>query len=448
MSSGRVLFVVFDEPGHVNPTFHLAKALRGRGYAVSYAALDPPTGSPSMADHIRAQGFGFRHFATLFDGAPAHDLRQYGKVTPRADARRWLDALRGWMGASLVAEDPPDVCIVDIVLTVLALPLRKAGIPTLMLSTSLSSRRHDGLPPLDSALQPGRSPLFALRTAAAWWRLAARRRVDALRVRRTNAINTYDLCAGAMRQLAPVAGIDFSAIAFDALFLPLWDWPTLVAAPAELEFPGAIPRGAIHLGASIDLERSEPAFAFDQLDASKRMVLCTFGSQTQLYPDLGDFIERLAAAAARLPGHQLVIAAGVHAQVVATRVRAPNAIVVPRLPQLALLARASLLLTHGGLSSVKESLWFDVPMIIDPRVNDQRGNAARVAHRGAGVVLPSRTAAPSKLAALIARVDADTALRARTAALGARIRASESGLEDGIRAITNLTTDAPARRAT
>lgn len=434
MSAGRVLFVVFDEPGHVNPTFALAKALRARGHAVSYAALDPPVGSTSMADHVRAQGFGFRHFATLFDGAPARELRQYGKLTPRDDARRWRDALRRWMAAALAADDRPDVCIVDIVLTVLALPLRKAGIPTLMLSTSLASRRHGGLPPLDSPLQPG-SPLFALRAAAAWWRLAARRRVDALKAQRAGAIPTYDLCARAIRELAPAAGLDASAIAFDALFLPLLDAPTLVAAPAELEFPGASSPGTIHLGACIDLERSEPDFTFDTLDPRKRLVLCTFGSQTQLYPDLGDFVERLAAAAAHLPGHQLVIAAGDHARAVAARVRAGHAIVVPRLPQLALLARAALLLTHGGLSSVKESLWFDVPMIIDPRVNDQRGNAARVVHRGAGVVLPSRTAPPAELAALIARVDADAALRARTAALGARIRAPGSGLEDGLRAV-------------
>src|SRR5439155_2876258 len=64
-----------------------------------------------------------------------------------------------------------------------------------------------------------------------------------------------------------------------------------------------------------------------------------------------------------------------------------NAVVVPFAPQLTLLDRASLLVTHAGLNTALEGLARGLPMLCIPVTNDQPGVARRVEWLGAGEVL-------------------------------------------------------------
>jgi zeaxanthin glucosyltransferase len=63
-----------------------------------------------------------------------------------------------------------------------------------------------------------------------------------------------------------------------------------------------------------------------------------------------------------------------------------NAIIVKRAPQLDLLKRASVCITHAGLNTVLESLAQGVPQVAIPVAFDQPGVAARIAHHRTGVV--------------------------------------------------------------
>jgi zeaxanthin glucosyltransferase len=66
-------------------------------------------------------------------------------------------------------------------------------------------------------------------------------------------------------------------------------------------------------------------------------------------------------------------------------VRIPsNTIVVRSAPQIELLRRAALGITHAGLNTVLESLARGVPMVAIPIGYDQPGVAARIAHHGVG----------------------------------------------------------------
>jgi len=67
-----------------------------------------------------------------------------------------------------------------------------------------------------------------------------------------------------------------------------------------------------------------------------------------------------------------------------------NPIVVGYAPQLEILKRAALVITHAGLNTVLESLAEGVPMVAVPLGNDQPGVAARVKVRGVGLVVPPR----------------------------------------------------------
>src|SRR6266446_223898 len=63
-----------------------------------------------------------------------------------------------------------------------------------------------------------------------------------------------------------------------------------------------------------------------------------------------------------------------------------NTIVVQRAPQLELLKKTAVCITHAGLNTVLESLAQGVPQLAIPIAFDQPGVAARIAHKKTGVV--------------------------------------------------------------
>jgi len=78
-----------------------------------------------------------------------------------------------------------------------------------------------------------------------------------------------------------------------------------------------------------------------------------------------------------------------------------NAYVTAWAPQLEVLARSSLFITHGGLSSVREAIYHAVPMVVVPFWNDGFGNAARIAYHHIGLVARMKSISASVIAAAI-----------------------------------------------
>lgn len=64
-----------------------------------------------------------------------------------------------------------------------------------------------------------------------------------------------------------------------------------------------------------------------------------------------------------------------------------NFIVQSYVPQLEILQRAKLFVTHGGMNSTSEGLYYGVPLIVLPQSADQPYLARRVAELGAGIHL-------------------------------------------------------------
>jgi MGT family glycosyltransferase len=79
-------------------------------------------------------------------------------------------------------------------------------------------------------------------------------------------------------------------------------------------------------------------------------------------------------------------------------------IVVPFAPQLELLARASLTITHAGMNTALETLAYGVPAVAIPVGNDQPGVAARLKWSGAGEFLPLSKLRADRLRGLVERV--------------------------------------------
>jgi MGT family glycosyltransferase len=99
-------------------------------------------------------------------------------------------------------------------------------------------------------------------------------------------------------------------------------------------------------------------------------------------------------------------------------------LVVDYAPQLALLDRAAVAITHAGLNTVLGSISRGVPMVAMPRSADQPGNAARIAYSGAGLCASFHHGTPEELRSVIQRVLSDERFRRRAKELGQAMRSA------------------------
>ena len=99
-----------------------------------------------------------------------------------------------------------------------------------------------------------------------------------------------------------------------------------------------------------------------------------------------DVFRTIVAAVAKNKNLQLVLSIGDQIDPKRIGPVPNNAIVVNRAPQLELLKRATVCITHAGLNTVLESLAQGVPQLAIPITYDQPGVAARIAHKRTGVV--------------------------------------------------------------
>ncbi len=168
--------------------------------------------------------------------------------------------------------------------------------------------------------------------------------------------------------------------------------------PAAFDFPRRnLPACFQYAGPFLDAGREPVAFPWERLE-NKPIVYVSFGT---LQNGREVPFEAVADACAGLDV-QLVISAG-GGQLPQCRL-AGSPLVVRYSPQIELLKRCRLFVTHAGLNSVLESLHAGVPMVAIPVTNDQPAVAARVKRTGTGEVIPSNRLTPNRLRAAITRV--------------------------------------------
>jgi zeaxanthin glucosyltransferase len=138
--------------------------------------------------------------------------------------------------------------------------------------------------------------------------------------------------------------------------------------------------------------------------------------------------ETIALACATFPV-QLVMSLGGMALVPEVFGTLPgDPIVVHYAPQLKLLERAKITISHGGMNTVLESIANNVPLIAIPITDDQPGVAARIEWKGVGIALPIRRLTVERLRACIHTLLTDTKYQSAVSELGTDFR-KISGLD-------------------
>ena len=143
------------------------------------------------------------------------------------------------------------------------------------------------------------------------------------------------------------------------------------------------------------------SFHYDNLEGLLRTCLDAFaGTRWHVVVAVGDEVDR--AALGEVP---------------------ENVELMRWVPQLAVLERADVFISHVGMNSVMEALYFGTPVVALPHMPEQRITAARLAELGLGVDLSGQQVTAERLRAVVDALVADDTVRGNLDALRDDLRA-------------------------
>ncbi len=375
----RILIHMYREHGHLLPTLKLARSLAAAGHQVEYL-LTPPWRSFVESRGLTLRPYLEAIYPEWIEGAWA----RMSRTAREADAARRDRARIDWIVAGGLGDvyraAAPDLILGDAYDVSVPIAARRLGIDLLLLSPSLFQGREPGVPPLSSAAPWGPDPAARRAAEEAWRRLAEERQRSA----------TSDWYPGYVDALIRAYAFPRDEITWDGAIVP--DFPALdqlVLCPSALEFPRPLPQRC-HYDVPSILEREEelsPSLAA-WLQRSP-LVYCAPGSQGMWRAQHDELFAEVLALAERRPEVTFVIAHGTRAMPAPESAPA-NVCLTGWAPQHAVLRAADVMISVGGLGTVKECLWYGVPIILAPHLNpyDAQGNARRIVHHGLGEIVP------------------------------------------------------------
>jgi MGT family glycosyltransferase len=156
------------------------------------------------------------------------------------------------------------------------------------------------------------------------------------------------------------------------------------------------------VGPSIGARPADTTFPFDQLSDAPLIYI----SMGTVFNELPEFYRACFTAFADAP-YQVVMAVGKNTDRGQLGAPPANFIVSDFVPQLEILERAALFITHGGMNSANEGLLYGVPLLVVPQRGDQYMVAGRVAELSAGLPLFTPEATPERLRGMVAHLLAE-----------------------------------------
>lgn len=342
----KLIFLNVPGHGHVNPTLALVDELTRRGHHVIYY------NNTAFAAPIGQSGAEFRPYP---DPQPtAEMLAEKANSLPQVSV--WLlqqsQRLLPWLLAELRRE-APDLVVFDAICLWGMQAAHLLGIPSVASITTFVAKGVKGL--------------FTVRDGLA---LAKQ------------AVTALPGIIGQRRQLVRRYGPEVFP---QPQIFPCISNTNLVYTSREFQPETNFIDDSFHfVGPSLGTAVREPAdFPWDMLENGRPLIYLSLGT---IYHNKADFYRMAFATFADHPG-QFVLSAGRMTDIAALGPIPDNFIVRHFVPQLELLPRVDAFITHGGMNSLNEGLYFGVPLVVVPQQMEQTINARQAAKVGAAVVL-------------------------------------------------------------
>ncbi|EFM11091.1 glycosyltransferase, MGT family [Paenibacillus curdlanolyticus YK9] len=173
------------------------------------------------------------------------------------------------------------------------------------------------------------------------------------------------------------------------------------------------------VGPSIALRSTQESFDLAAIEG-KRPIYISLG--TVFNGSIGFY--KLCLEAFGHTEHTVVMAIGNKVQVSDLGEVPSNFVVQSYVPQTDVLAQAKLFITHGGMNSTHEGLYYGVPLVVIPQGADQPIIAGRVVNIGAGIELQMKDLTANQLREAAEVALSTTASKEAAAHMGESFRSS------------------------
>lgn len=201
--------------------------------------------------------------------------------------------------------------------------------------------------------------------------------------------------------------------------------------PQCLDFPRSkLPKNFYYSGPFVDkAARPSTDFPWNLLDG-RPLVYASLGTRKNSHLAIFHVISE----ACKQLNLQLIISLGGRLEPEMLDRLPGQPVVVKYAPQLELLNRAEIVVTHGGLNTTLETLMEGKPMIVLPMAHDQPAIAARLTRLKVAEMLSMEDLSVEQLRMTFEKVLGDTSYRNAAMNIGAKILATE-GLERAVQVI-------------
>lgn len=426
MTSAIGVFVL-PNIGGMNACLKLASDLRDRGHHVYFLGLE------DSEQHIRSNGFEFvsvfrKHFPKgyyaehlMLDALPfglglfraIKDIkarfRSFFEDTLNLGADEFLETLK------VMKIDLVILASGDVYMEWPAILARAANIKSIYFHDGSYTCEEQGIPPHWTTYIPTGSLRSRVRIVLLWKWDKLKRTVT------LSAYKAFNLDFGFSsfsRRLAQKYGHDLSVErVLRGKRIPRL--VELIPCPPKFSLPGAREiSGRYYIEPSIYLDIEEPVFPWAQIRADAQLVYCTMGTAVWFGKKrYRVFYQFVGDTAANMPGWDWVVATGHSLNVQELEHLPSNLVAVNYAPQVELLKRATIVICHGGTNTVKQCIYFGVPMIVFPvgvdSGADSPGNAARIVYHGLGVIGDWRKLNASYLEQLVRVVESSSFIRSQ-----------------------------------
>ena len=366
-------FICPNIPGHLNPMTALARHLQARNHEVVFLYSPSANGLPCVPgekdDDMNAnrpemsklEGLGALAF---YCGVAAKETEAIFKSLPKMVETTGIEAL---------IIDPIQFCS--------ELGAMKLGIPYITVATALYLD-YFGYAPLGVYDWPHETTPEAL----------VRNREGIVKFARftyNEGTKAYAKKAGLKIDWDVPSGV-FSKLAY------------ITQIPKEFDFENLLLPPQFHYTGSFHDGKGRPKldFPWDRL-TGEPLIYASMGT---LMNGRTDVFNTIIAGVAKHKGTQLVLSIGDQLDPKQIGPVPSNAIIVNQTPQLEVLKRTSVCVTHAGLNTVLESLAQGVPQVAIPITFDQPGVATRIVAKKTGVTVPFEQLTPDHLSTLLGEV--------------------------------------------
>ena len=370
----KIGFICLNLPGHLNPMTALARQLQTRGHDVVFLYLPSAHGLPCVPGNDRSDEVNAtRPEVSKLSGWEA--LEFYVPVLAK-DTERILKSLH-----QMVKTNGIDALVLDPIQFFAELGAIKLGLPYVSVGLAVY---------IDYL---GHTPLCCYD-----WRHETT--PEALARNRQGVARFTKLAYNeGIKAYAGEAGIKVDWDAPSDIFSQL---AYITQIPKEFDFEDPwLPQQFHHTGPFSDA-RSRPAIDFPWERLTGEPLI--YASMGTILNGQADIFRIIVAGVAKHKGTQLVLSIGDQLDPKQIGPVPSNAIIVNQAPQLELLKRTSVCITHAGLNTVLESLAEGVPQLAIPVTFDQPGVAARIAAKNTGVTMPFTKLTSDHLSRLLGEV--------------------------------------------